>query len=480
MTEGGPRLDFRDMTEADLADGLRLSRASGWNQTLADWRLLLSLGPGLFRVAVEDGRVVASGGAVRYGDALAWICMILVEPDGAATASARASSTRCSSAARPRCGRGACACVGLDATPAGRGIYAQRGFVDGGGSCGCARRGQVVARPRARERVEADAALPDPADLDRVLAFDREVFGADRGAAAARGPRRRARARVGRKRAGARGRLLLRPPRATTPDHVGPGRRGGPRGRSRSRAGVPLAAAPPPAHPRRPRRAGLARRARQLGFRGAAALHAHVPRRRETAGAARDRARGVRPGVRVRAAGVRADAGPIQNGRVMTEAVEPSTPTLALVAALALAGGVAAGPQAATQKPSLPGRDGDRHGGRDRDRAGRRAGARPAARGLHGERGRRRAGGRELRGRPPARRRSREPGGSRPEPALRASTNRGTPGREPATLRDRVRRAAPRPRGGRARRRAVAEFLETGVGRRRPRARSWAPRRARA
>jgi len=44
VTEGEPRLDFRDMTEADLAEGLRLSRASGWNQTLADWRLLLSLG----------------------------------------------------------------------------------------------------------------------------------------------------------------------------------------------------------------------------------------------------------------------------------------------------------------------------------------------------------------------------------------------------------------------------------------------------
>ena len=81
MTEGEPRLDFRDMTEADLADGLRLSRASGWNQTLADWRLLLSLGPGLFRVALLDGQVVASGGAVRYGDALAWICMILVDPE---------------------------------------------------------------------------------------------------------------------------------------------------------------------------------------------------------------------------------------------------------------------------------------------------------------------------------------------------------------------------------------------------------------
>ena len=52
------------MTEADLEGGLRLSRASGWNQTLADWRLLLSLGPGLFRVALRGER---SGGLGRCG-----------------------------------------------------------------------------------------------------------------------------------------------------------------------------------------------------------------------------------------------------------------------------------------------------------------------------------------------------------------------------------------------------------------------------
>ena len=132
MTEGEPRLDFRDMTEADLADGLRLSRASGWNQTLGDWRVLLSLGPGLFRVGLLDGRVVASGGAVRYGDALAWICMILVDPDerghGIGTQIFDEVLVRCE--AEVRAGR--LRCVGLDATPAGRGIYAQRGFVEGG------------------------------------------------------------------------------------------------------------------------------------------------------------------------------------------------------------------------------------------------------------------------------------------------------------------------------------------------------------
>ena len=195
MTEGEPRLDFRDMTEADLAEGLRLSRASGWNQTLADWRVLLSLGPGLFRVAVLDGRVVASGGAVRYGDALAWICMILVDPDerghGLGTRIFDEVLVRCE--AEVRAGR--LRCVGLDATPAGRGIYAQRGFVEAGSLV------RMRAEPAAAERMGSGLELCSceqgtiqdltpvtravrplaAGHLDEVLARDRDVFGADRG-----------------------------------------------------------------------------------------------------------------------------------------------------------------------------------------------------------------------------------------------------------------------------------------------------------
>lgn len=165
------------MTPDDVAAGLRLSRASGWNQTEGDWRLLLSLGPGLFRAGVRDGRVVASGGAVRYGDALAWICMILVDPAdrgaGIGTAVFDEVLVRCE--AERSAGR--LGTVGLDATPAGRGIYLQRGFVDG--------------PPLVRMRVATAEARPAPAtrsvpmapvDLEPVLALDRQVFGADRAA----------------------------------------------------------------------------------------------------------------------------------------------------------------------------------------------------------------------------------------------------------------------------------------------------------
>jgi len=176
VPEGESGLDFRDMTVADLEDGLRLSRASGWNQTIEDWRLLVSLGPGLFRVAVEEGRIVASGGAVRYGDALAWICMILVDParrgHGIGTRIFDDVLDRTETLVRTDGLR----VVGLDATPAGRGIYVQRGFQDAGG---------IV-----RMRAEGVQPLPHPEsvrlltreDLAGVLARDREIFGAVRGA----------------------------------------------------------------------------------------------------------------------------------------------------------------------------------------------------------------------------------------------------------------------------------------------------------
>jgi len=174
MTEGRRGPELRDMTEDDLAAGLRLSRACGWNQTLDDWRQLLALGAGLFRVGVESERVVATAGAVCYGDALAWICMVLVDPAergrGVGTAIFDEVLSRCQ--AQVRAGR--LKTVGLDATPDGRRVYVKRGFVDGpalvrlrvepGGASGSSKSVDPIA-----ER-----------ELAPILALDREVFGADR------------------------------------------------------------------------------------------------------------------------------------------------------------------------------------------------------------------------------------------------------------------------------------------------------------
>lgn len=175
MSQPGAGLDFRDMTKADIEAGLRLSRASGWNQTVEDWRLLLSLGAGLFRVAAEEGRIVGSGGAVRYGESLAWICMILVDPSRRGHGIGTRVFDDVLERTEALVGAGVLRVVGLDATPAGHGIYVQRGFQDAGGLVRMRKGSGLESRPPAvRPLVEGD--------LDAVLARDREVFGADRGA----------------------------------------------------------------------------------------------------------------------------------------------------------------------------------------------------------------------------------------------------------------------------------------------------------
>jgi GNAT superfamily N-acetyltransferase len=193
VAEGVPHLDFRDMTEADLGDGLRLSRASGWNQTADDWRLLLALGAGLFRVAVQAGRILATGGAVRYGSDLAWICMILVDPEargrGLGTRIFDEVLSRCDAAVRA----GLLRAVGLDATPAGRPLYERVGFAPAyplarleSGPPQQADR--LTASGAETRRADTPAVVPlGEADLEQVLAWDREAFGADRSAVLRRG-----------------------------------------------------------------------------------------------------------------------------------------------------------------------------------------------------------------------------------------------------------------------------------------------------
>jgi len=159
------------MTGADVEDGLRLCRLSGWNQRAEDWQLLLRLGDGCFRVAVEHGRVVGTAGAARYGSRLAWICMVLVDP----AARGRGIGTRLFEEVLGLVDD--VEVVGLDATPAGRPVYAKLGFAD---AAGLLRMGTSLP---AAGRLDPGGAQPlTPARLKAVCALDHEVFGADRGA----------------------------------------------------------------------------------------------------------------------------------------------------------------------------------------------------------------------------------------------------------------------------------------------------------
>jgi len=72
---------IRLLTGDDLDGAFGLSAAAGWNQRLADWRMLLRLAPAGSFAAVDDGRIVGTAIGIDYG-AFGWIAMMLVDERG--------------------------------------------------------------------------------------------------------------------------------------------------------------------------------------------------------------------------------------------------------------------------------------------------------------------------------------------------------------------------------------------------------------
>jgi GNAT superfamily N-acetyltransferase len=169
LHSAGPPIGLRRMTPADIAAGLALCRANGWNQTAADWELLLEMGGDGCRVAVAGDRVVGTSTVVNYEARFAWIGMVLVEADmrgrGIGSALMRDALDRLGDVP-----------ARLDATPAGYPLYLKLGFVE---EC-------RLKRMTKASTSSAAAGAPDAArrmrreDLDAVAEWDRRVFGADR------------------------------------------------------------------------------------------------------------------------------------------------------------------------------------------------------------------------------------------------------------------------------------------------------------
>jgi hypothetical protein len=74
-------VEIRRLTPGDAAAVLRLCDLAGWNQTEADVLRLLALEPEGCVAACADGRVVGAATTTAYGTALAWVGMVLVDPE---------------------------------------------------------------------------------------------------------------------------------------------------------------------------------------------------------------------------------------------------------------------------------------------------------------------------------------------------------------------------------------------------------------
>ena len=165
---------IRRLREGDLQEAYGLSTTAGWNQRVDGWRMLLALAPDGSFAAADEGRVVGTAIGIDYGT-FGWIAMMLVEPGYRGRGLGRRLLEAALEAIAP--GRP----VRLDATPMGRPLYAQYGFADEAvltrGVADC----DAVRRCLRDDPAPAPTTSPlDPAILPRVLAADRDVFGADR------------------------------------------------------------------------------------------------------------------------------------------------------------------------------------------------------------------------------------------------------------------------------------------------------------
>lgn len=150
------------MLEAsDVPQVLALSQAVGWDQTGEDWRLAIEMNPnGCFAVECE-GAVVATATSIRYGTNLAWIGMVLTHPEfrgrGYARSLMRSALEHLSDVET----------IKLDATEMGAPLYRKLGFVD---EC-------AIERWRGHTRLS-----PVEVEPFKYPAFDKDAFGANRGA----------------------------------------------------------------------------------------------------------------------------------------------------------------------------------------------------------------------------------------------------------------------------------------------------------
>ena len=165
-----------ELGPADLPEALALSLSAAWNQNEADWRTMLALGRGWgMRAAGADGRqtLAASTLVIPYGEAFAWVSMVLVLPAFRRRGYASLLLRHALAALRAQ-GRAAV----LDATPAGYAVYLQEGFAP---HWGFRRHRREAAPGRAAGTIASGASrLLVESDWPDVLALDRPAFGADR------------------------------------------------------------------------------------------------------------------------------------------------------------------------------------------------------------------------------------------------------------------------------------------------------------
>jgi ribosomal protein S18 acetylase RimI-like enzyme len=157
---------FRLMTTEDIPQAMQLKDAARWNQTSADWLRFLSGNPEGCFVASVEGRIVGTSASIVYEGKLAWIGMVIVDPQYRGQG---IGTTLLQYVIRYLDSR-RIQCMKLDATPHGKPVYQKFGFVSE----------YEIERWMLKRRPNAIIPVCPSVEFEDAVQFDREIFGADR------------------------------------------------------------------------------------------------------------------------------------------------------------------------------------------------------------------------------------------------------------------------------------------------------------
>ena len=171
VVEFPPVADASLLEPASLDGAQALVVEAGWNQVRADWEIFLELGAA-YKVAGPGGSVDATAATLPYAGGFGWISMVLVTHARRRQGIASRLLERCISRLRE-----AGLVSVLDATPAGRLVYQQLGFVEG----------WAISRWFRAAAAQAHGTAPTPGiramqqqDLPAVAMLDTGAFGCGR------------------------------------------------------------------------------------------------------------------------------------------------------------------------------------------------------------------------------------------------------------------------------------------------------------
>jgi len=162
------------MTQADIPAGMRLKEIAGWNQTAADWERFLEANPQGCFVADHDGRVCGTATTILFENRVAWIGMVLVDPEYRS----QSIGTGLLERAIEYLNDLQIAAIKLDATPQGKPLYEKLQFV-----AEYEIERWTLRRSASEMAKRSSLASREPLSqelLESIFAADRESFGADR------------------------------------------------------------------------------------------------------------------------------------------------------------------------------------------------------------------------------------------------------------------------------------------------------------